>query len=311
MNWAVRRGLMLAMAGILLLIPAMVWAQDKQEPLKAELTAHKTSGTLYEKFRFTVKARGGQAPYQYLWLGKYKRKASVDIDFRSPGNKSIWVLVKDAAGNSFRVAKQIVVRPQECRVSIRPTPGPNHFNQRDVVVMMGELVDLRAMVQGCRVVKYHWSAEPAPAGLAWPAQGWSGPDRRRVAFVSRNLGPTKITLTMTTDLGEEHQAHITIHVGGVQYEVKCAPHGDSALRCRARPQKMLGIKGPFVIRWQPHPEVGFQNQEQYGKTVETLATSNDPDTYRIWVDVLFKDGPLLRKVGESQAIEAYVPRGKN
>jgi hypothetical protein len=150
MNWAVRRGLMLAMAGILLLIPAMVWAQDKQEPLKAELTAHKTSGTLYEKFRFTVKARGGQAPYQYLWLGKYKRKASVDIDFRSPGNKSIWVLVKDAAGNSFRVAKQIVVRPQECRVSIRPTPGPNHFNQRDVVVMMGELVDLRAMVQGCR-----------------------------------------------------------------------------------------------------------------------------------------------------------------
>ena len=64
--------------------------------------------------------------------------------------------------------------------------------------------------------------------------------------------------------------------------------------------------GSYVYHWQPHPEVGFKDQESTGNT--TVATFTRTGNPGIWVQVLERKGNTLATIAESDPLEIEVIR---
>jgi len=64
------------------------------------------------------------------------------------------------------------------------------------------------------------------------------------------------------------------------------------------------VSGPFVFRWQPHPEVEFDRLDS--NTPDVNAVFARPGTHLVWVQVLQQRGDVLSSVAESPQIQVEV-----
>ncbi len=171
-----------------------------------------------------------------------------------------------------------------------------------VEAQLGDIITFTAGVEG-----------GAPSNtVSWSGDG-EAKDRTFTFANSRKPGTHPISVTVTDEDGTTVTKNCSIRVNAFTVILKVSP---------AREKYLIGstvtlsaevkagdapARGSFVFHWQPHPEVDFGNNfETTGASASGKLTKIGP--VKFWVNLLQKEGEVLRTVGESNQIEAEVVR---
>jgi hypothetical protein len=170
-------------------------------------------------------------------------------------------------------------------------------------LQLGDTANISAVASG-GIPAYHytWSHDPKA-------------DKNSIQFVS-SLTPGTYSVSVTVRDDGDNSASatlqltveaLTVRIEKLEPKEDSLPVGGSAKFMATVLSGNKPATGSYVIRWQPHPEVEFNPFE---KSANTTARFTRLGTYKVWANVLLKQGEILSTVGESEqiAIEVVRPR---
>ena len=138
----------------------------------------------------------------------------------------------------------------------------------------------------------------------------SGPTAQ---FSAAQPGKYSLAITTTDAAGNKAGQTLTITVGKLTVKLtKLSPVENSVqLGSKAEFNASIqldgkDVKGPFVIRWQPHPEVTFHPFEHSGVSASTAAVFQRIGDTKVWAVALINKNNVLTTVGESEPISVTV-----
>lgn len=149
-----------------------------------------------------------------------------------------------------------------------------------------------------------------PHKISWSGDG-EAKDRTFTFANSRKPGTHPISVTVADDNGTTITKNCSVLVNAFTVTLKVTPAKKKyligsmvTLSAEVKAGK-TPARGSFVFQWQPHPEVDFGNNfETAGSSTSGKLTRIGP--VKFWVNLLQKEGEILRTVGESNQVEAEV-----
>lgn len=149
-----------------------------------------------------------------------------------------------------------------------------------------------------------------PHTVSWSGEG-EAKDNNFTFANSRQPGTYPISVTVTDSDGGSATASCAVKVNAFRVILKVSPAkqkyliGSTVTLSAEVKAGDAPARGSFVFRWQPHPEVDFgDNFETTGSSASGKLTKIGP--VKFWVNLLQKEGDVLKTVGESNQIEAEV-----
>jgi len=169
-----------------------------------------------------------------------------------------------------------------------------------VEAQLGDIITFTAGVEG-----------GAPSNtVSWSGDG-EAKDRTFTFANSRKPGVHPVSVTVTDEDGTTVTKTCSVRVNAFTVILKVSPAkqkyliGSTVTLSAEVKSGDAPARGSFVFRWQPHPEVDFgDNFETTGSSASGKLTKIGP--VKFWVNLLQKEGDVLRTVGESNQIEAEV-----
>ena len=169
-----------------------------------------------------------------------------------------------------------------------------------VEAQLGDIITFSAGVEG-----------GAPSNtVSWSGDG-QAKDRTFTFANSRTPGVHPISVTVTDEDGTSVTKSCSVRVNAFTVTLKVEPAkkkyliGSTVTLSAEVKAGDAPARGSFVFRWQPHPEVDFGDKfETAGSSTSGKLTKIGP--VKFWVNLLQKEGEVLRTVGESDQIEAEV-----
>jgi hypothetical protein len=170
-------------------------------------------------------------------------------------------------------------------------------------LQLGETANITAVASGgIPAYRYAWSHDPKA-------------DKNSIQFVaSLKPGTYSISVTVGDNGGNSASAALQLTVEALTVKIEKLEPKENSLPVGGAAKFMATVmsgnrpaSGSFIIRWQPHPEVEFNPFE---KSANTTARFTRLGTFRVWANVLLKQGEILSTVAESEqiAIEVVKPR---
>jgi hypothetical protein len=165
---------------------------------------------------------------------------------------------------------------------------------------VGDMVIVRAVVENPspddRPVRFEWTGEH---------EGDGG----EVLIRATESGTFSLAVTVEGAQYALGSASLTYEVTSLQVRAERVPPsatGPVRAGAEVRLRAVLTADGQrtagdFVYRWQPDPEVLFKEQDAITATV--TARFSEPGRYLVWVQVLRREGEVLRTVIQSEQIE--------
>jgi len=169
----------------------------------------------------------------------------------------------------------------------------------------GEHVEVNAVINGAKPgdepFSYTWSGDHAGKGST-------------VTFFSSTPGKKTLRVLVKSARGESADARIEFEVKDVKVTITMTPHekklpvGSKAAFTATVMSGGKPLAGNFVFRWETNSEVSFTLRES-GSPM-TGATFKKPDTVKVWVVVLKKEGNALNTLAESEQIVVEIGEPK-
>ncbi|MDQ7824965.1 MAG: tetratricopeptide repeat protein [Candidatus Eremiobacteraeota bacterium] len=162
---------------------------------------------------------------------------------------------------------------------------------------MGESVSVEAIVENA-------SPDNKPSSYTW--SGDCEGSGAKVSFKGKKPGTYKLSVKVSGPRGPIGTASMSFEVGEVTVTIamtppeKKLPVGSKAAFTATVLSGGKPMAGSFVFRWQTSSEVSFSPNES--DNAKTAATFKKPDTVKIWVVVLKKEGAALSTLVESEQL---------
>jgi hypothetical protein len=168
-------------------------------------------------------------------------------------------------------------------------------------IVPGEIVTVKAVVENP-------PPGETPFFFEWAGSGETGdtvdvqvvkPGRMTVAVTARGKGSYAGSASVDLDVSD---IKVTVEKMPAGHEpvVLGAPVGLKAVVSSggATPS------GPFILHWQPHPELHFDAQD--GPSLQTQTRFTRPGRQNVWVEVLIRQGDALTSLARSENLEIDV-----
>jgi len=184
------------------------------------------------------------------------------------------------------------------------TPGAAPSSNLDVNIA----VDKPTVIPGEKaLLKANATGGTPPFTFAWA--GPVGGTADQITFTAGKAGTQAFTVTVKDSKGATSTASATITTEGPTVALQRTSSGKVVLGLPYGFQAQISaagkpLAGPFVFRWEPHPEVTYTPHE--GAVLRTTAVFTRLGHTRVWVDVLRQEGPVLAAVADSEQMEIDV-----
>ncbi|TAN43817.1 MAG: hypothetical protein EPN22_09075 [Nitrospirae bacterium] len=149
----------------------------------------------------------------------------------------------------------------------------------------------------------------AEGGMPGYTYSWSGngegKDNTFTFINTRKPGTYAVSVTVNDSDGGSATAATSIAVEAITVTIEKTSPAGNTVPVGGQASFKTTVTGATDLNylWQPHPEVEFNPFE---KSATSTATFRNPGSVGIWVDVLVKDGAVMRSAGQSNVITMQV-----